>query len=302
MNDTPSTLSADRHRLLREHLMDELARETAARPRRRYRWLLAPPLTAVLALALALLVPGTGDHGTPAPAVAPSTARSAGRSAVPWPDTAAQVARTQPAPAVKDSQYEWVRSAEVIDGQRRHRTVWVAADGKRDGLIEAPEQFGTAADPLGRIGLSCGRPTPDSPPDLLCPSYRYLAALPTDPQQLLQTVRAQRNGRGTDADSTAFLDIVNLLQGQQLTPAVRAALYQAAALVPGTELLDDAADLTGRHGFGLSRQGPDRETTVVVDRAGFDLLGVRTTLTMDGTAHVDEQAVLGRGLSDRPGT
>ncbi|WP_051966537.1 CU044_5270 family protein [Kitasatospora mediocidica] len=73
MNDSPEMLSADRQRLLKEHLMNEITRDAAAKaskprskprsmPRRQIGWLAAPPLVVALAVAVALVGPAHHPH------------------------------------------------------------------------------------------------------------------------------------------------------------------------------------------------------------------------------------------------
>jgi hypothetical protein len=78
------------------------------------------------------------------------------------------------------------------------------------------------------------------------------AGLPTDPRKLLDKVYRDTAGRGHGRDEVAFKQIHGyLVEALPPSPEMRAALYQAAALIPGVEKVD-AVDAIGRHGVALA--------------------------------------------------
>jgi hypothetical protein len=74
------------------------------------------------------------------------------------------------------------------------------------------------------------------------PTYRFLQALPTDPHALLRLIQ-QTNGR--QGLYWEFFTIGTLLYNAP-PPPVTAALYRAAALIPGVTVVPDATDTIGR--------------------------------------------------------
>ena len=86
------------------------------------------------------------------------------------------------------------------------------------------------------------------------PTYRFLQSLPTDPHALLNLIEREMQGQQRDPEE-AFTTIGDLLGEAIAPPRVSAALYWAAALIPGVTVV------RGRHG----RDGPPRH------RGGHDL-------------------------------
>ncbi|RAJ41860.1 hypothetical protein K353_02971 [Kitasatospora sp. SolWspMP-SS2h] len=340
MNHEPGTLPADRARLLKEHLMNEIARDhtttAARRPRRRRGWLVAPPLVVGLAAAVALLATGhpTGDPapagaapsattGTPTP-TSTSTSASASPTASTCPDgaaptdrasappsapagvtdarqaftAAAQAAASKPVPQVDDSQFVYNETLQRFSGADACvRREWLALDGRTEGLIIDPGH-----DQMSYSPNSGGLPT-----SLFVPDYAFLAALPTDPQALLEQIRAQNpKGGGGDPDGAAFRVISNLVSTQLLTPRVAATFCRAAAAVPGATFDLDAVDLTGRHGIGVIRADATDRMELIFDPNSCEYLGSRTVLlvTLEGgdpAGTTFDTAVLRRAVTDKAG-
>ncbi|MFK0190905.1 CU044_5270 family protein [Kitasatospora sp. NPDC090308] len=334
MNHEPGTLPADRERLLKEHLMNEIARDhattAARRPRRRRGWLVAPPLVVGLAAAVALLATGH-PAGDPAPttragaaplfptSATPSTCPDgtaptdrASAPATPAPGSApagvtdarqafaaaAQAAASKPVPQVDDSQFLYSETLQRFSGEDACvRREWIALDGRTDGVIIDPHN--------GRMSFS-----PNSgglPTGLLVPNHAYLAALPTDPQALLEQIRAQHpEGGDGDADGAAFRVISNLVSTQLLTPRTAAAFCQAAAAVPGATFDLAAVDLTGRHGIGVIRADATDRTELIFDPHSCEYLGSHSVrlVTFEGGDPVGatfDTAVLRRAVTDKAG-
>ncbi|MEU9042679.1 MULTISPECIES: CU044_5270 family protein [unclassified Kitasatospora] len=314
-------LSPDRHRLLRGHLMSEIRETKPERARRgRLGWVALPALAGGLALALVPAGGGDGTTGGPVQA-GPSAVRSAAPSAGPQDpvsaaqllDRIAQVSASRPAATVRDDQYVYVKSqwtgttSDPKTGKRvpaplHPRAVWLSVNGSTDGLIEDRVAFGREENPQGRIGLT---PAP-GPASIIRPTYRYLTTLPTDPQELLTKVYAEGNGKGVDRDQAAFRDIGELISEQLMAPETSAALYRAAALIPGVTMLDDEADALGRHGVAVVRDDGQARLEWIFDRNTYEFLGSRDTRLTDspqeakGTVLYDS-AVQQRAVVDKPG-
>ncbi len=313
MNDGPEMLAADRQRRLKEHLMNEIARQsaseqsateqsTAAHPaprRRRLGWLIAPPAVVAVAAAVALL--STSQPGAPAPqAVAPGASASATPSPSPTVLTGGEtscpngmapaglVVRPAGSTPAGDPLQALTAAAEaganrpglqVKDHQFVYTETLVQHDQeqpcvRRDWTAADGNTQGLIKDPFnGTMGY-----TPNvagSPAGLHAPDQRFLAGLPTDPQRLLEQVYADNPKGNPDRDATAFRTIANVLTSQLLTPAVGAAFCRAAAAVPGVTLEAGAVDAAGRHGIGVARsEGTDR-TELVFDGATCEFLGAR---------------------------
>ncbi|MGW6855211.1 CU044_5270 family protein [Streptomyces xanthophaeus] len=314
---------------IREHLLNEAraqdrtqgartpgARTTAGRwsgARTRTRRPLALVLaagaaTCALALTVALLT--DGGSGAKAPAARSEPA------AVHLLDRVALVAQAEPDPAVRDGQFLYTRTtghstslSETANGAMEAARTdesaerWVSVDGSAGTLTRTARGSATAPG----AGAGAGKP------GLGNPTYRFLASLPTDPARLLELIRAEaRRGHGAGSGSTtgpdqqAFVMIGDLLRTAEAPPGVSAALYRAAARIPGVVLVPEATDAAGRTGVAVARVHDAERTEWIFDRDSLRLLGERTVLLEDsawGTAGtpVTSVAVVGRGVVDRAG-
>ncbi|MDH6115597.1 hypothetical protein P3T36_007739 [Kitasatospora sp. MAP12-15] len=294
MNDAPEMLRADRHRLLKEHLMSEIARqERAPRPRRKVVWLVAPPLAVAAVAAVTLVVPGRHTNRPVPAAPLPSVSAAPTRSAAPTPEPtdaagllsrAVSALRGRPAPQVTAGQftYRW-EIQEGANTSRHERKSWLSVNGRLSGLIVDPTMTG-AGDPDGRnqwpptLGAAQGAPTVAS---FDVPTYEFVAALPTDPQQLLHRLLYDDTHYAapamTDAlrPQAAFSHVQMIFQNIMAPPPVAAALMEAAAQIPGTVVLADDVDAAGRHGVALAHDvGGGLRVSLVFDSRTGAFLGV----------------------------
>lgn len=134
----------------------------------------------------------------------------------------------------------------------------------------------------------------------------YVASLPTDPDALLKLIRDEARSRGGDPDQRAFTAIGDLLAETWAPPRVGAALYRAAAKIPGVTVVRTAADAAGREGVAVARTAHGRQTQWIFDRTAYAFLGERTVLTEAGEAGpagtvVGTSAILTRAAVDRAG-
>ncbi|MER5539202.1 CU044_5270 family protein [Streptomyces mirabilis] len=285
-------LSLDRHLLLEEHLMSEIqpVAPAPAPPRRVARrvLLIGVPVTAAALAGAFAFTALTGSGGsspaaaTPPPVEAPvvriepgSTAQLA--STVEHIAAAASASKTpEPGPG----QYIYIKSkvsylSVLHTGTDKSKTLvqplhireaWNSPDGKQGWLDEPGYQ------PKGGITLNS-----DVESSLNAPSYDYLKTLPTDPDALLKKIYKETKGQGNSPDQEAFTMVGDLL-GEQLAPAkLNAALYRAAAKIPGVVVVDHVKDAAGREGIALAhvdQQSGDR-TEWIFDRKTYAYLGSR---------------------------
>ncbi|MFE4623520.1 CU044_5270 family protein [Streptomyces mirabilis] len=284
-------LSLDRHLLLEEHLMSEIQpTATAPAPSRRVArrvLVMGVPVTAALAGAFAFTALTGSGGGSPAAATPPpveapvvriepgSTAQLA--STVEHIAAAASASKTpEPGPG----QYIYIKSkvsylsvlhtdadkSKTLVQPLHIREAWNSPDGKQGWLDEPGYQ------PKGGITLNS-----DVESSLNAPSYDYLKTLPTDPDALLKKIYKETKGQGNSPDQEAFTTVGDLL-GEQLAPArLNAALYRAAAKIPGVVVVDHAQDAVGREGIALAhvdQQSGDR-TEWIFDRKTYAYLGSR---------------------------
>ncbi|GAA1159312.1 hypothetical protein GCM10009654_14340 [Streptomyces hebeiensis] len=128
------------------------------------------------------------------------------------------------------------------------RQTWMSADGTEGWLIDP-----TSERPEGET-LSGPDEQGNAPkPGINHPTYDFLAGLTTDPDELLTLIYKETKGQGNSPDQQAFSTIGDLL-GESYPPAeLYAALFKAAAKIPGVIMVDDAVDASGRHGVAVAR-------------------------------------------------
>ncbi|MFE5867384.1 CU044_5270 family protein [Streptomyces roseifaciens] len=223
------------------------------------------------------------------------------------------------------------------------RQAWLSADGSRPGLLreegrpDAP--LGSDDAPVYALDGPGATPRPTTlgkGPSISNPTHHYVASLPTDPDALLKLIRDETHGQGrdqgssrtpdagsppssspasdpspssspsSDADQRAFAAIGDLLAETWAPPKVSAALYKAAAKIPGVTVVDAAHDAAGREGIAVARTAHGQQTQWVFDRSTYAFLGERTVLTEAGDAGpagtvVGTSAVVTKAAVDRVG-
>jgi hypothetical protein len=235
---------------------------------------------------------------------------------------AADAAARQPAPRVRDSQYMYVETTAAVsslqplplNGKREPSPrdihlkmttsqVWVpVANLCRPGLehgITAQGQTSNSTFSAQQPGVKC--------PNigwLNDPTYRLLQTLPTSPHVLLAMIYRTERGHGPGPAQEAFVTIGDLLRNTIAPPKVTAALYRAAALIPGVTLVRDATDAIGRHGVAVARIGPGVDGGVreelIFSRATLQLIGERTVIARTGVT-TSATAIIARAFADHRG-
>jgi hypothetical protein len=167
---------------------------------------------------------------------------------------------------------------------------------------------GLAIDNGKRFSIS-DKPTPDMVANhvhLKCPyqgtvnepSYRLLQSLSTDPHTLLNLIYEKAAGAGQSPDQEAFTTIGDLLRESIAPPEVSAALFRAAALIPGVTVVANAVDAAGRPGRAVSFTYNGEQQEWIFDQQSLQMLGeldiVNGTLT-------GKSAIITRGFVDHPG-
>ncbi|MFF0553890.1 CU044_5270 family protein [Streptomyces sp. NPDC004311] len=178
----------------------------------------------------------------------------------------------------------------LVSEELHMRHQWNSPDGLKGWLIE-PGNTGPEGITLEGKDERGRTPTPH----LNAPSYDYLAGLPTDPDALLRKIYEETRGKGRGPDQEAFTTIGDLLRASLPPAELTAALYRAAARIPGVVTVDDAVDAAGRHGLAVARldETSGQREEWIFDRGTLAYLGERT---------VQVQGVSGEGGLIRPGT
>ena len=111
-----------------------------------------------------------------------------------------------------------------------------------------------------------------------------LSKLPRDPHRLLNSIYKQTLGRGQSVDGAALGYIADLLRTGVVPAELRAALYKAAAMIPGVTVTEGQANLDGRTGVAIGRfeEGPAKtREELIIDPVTGLLIGERSVLSQD---------------------
>ncbi|MEU5219422.1 CU044_5270 family protein [Streptomyces sp. NPDC020807] len=320
----PEAEHALRNRVLREALADSPATHArggrSRRPLPRFAWVAAPLTACAVVAGAVVLAPADAPSGSPAGPPARVVADGAGQVL----SRAALAAASAPAPDARPEQFVYVKSLVAYAGRGadggaaalapvHQREVWLSADGSRAGLLREDGVGESELSPrlpvyeLDHPGATPRATTLDAdPPSVTNPTHAYVATLPTDPGTLLTLIREQTRQDGGDADQRAFRAIGTLLAETWAPPKVTAALYEAAARIPGVAVLPSAKDAAGREGVAVARTAGGEQTQWIFDRTTWAFLGERTVLTETTAAGVKGtvlgvSAVLAKGAAGRAG-
>lgn len=97
-------------------------------------------------------------------------------------------------------------------------------------------------------------------------SYGDLDALPRDPVQLLNHIYRVTLGAGPSPDGEALVFIADRLRTGAVSADLRAAFYEAAALIPGVTVTEGRATLDGRTGVAIGRdEGMTERQEIIID-------------------------------------
>jgi hypothetical protein len=154
---------------------------------------------------------------------------------------------------------------------------WQRADGKQAANLRH-----------GKIEILGMMPT--TPPS----DYPTLAALPTDPQALLQRVYKDMGGLGETAEgryATAYTMLGAVLRDQVLPPKVIATIYRAIKLIPGVTLAK-GVDAAGRPALAVGRVAEGwLSQQLMLDPKTYSYLGERSIAIKNHTSRGDDGSV-----------
>jgi hypothetical protein len=164
-----------------------------------------------------------------------------------------------------------------------HRQVWTAADGS--GLLRDTSRPATFTSPEDRALCLSKEPKTEfsaGTSNLWFADQCFqlgptndMQALSTDPSTLLREMRKLDGGPRTAAED--FVHIGDFLRGTDARPALRAALYRAAALIPGVRLLGMVPDHVGRRGLGVALTHHGITNELIFNSVTAALLGEQST-------------------------
>jgi hypothetical protein len=252
------------------------------------RRLLVPAIAIAVAAATAAVI-GVSRHG------------AANASAAPVLRKAARAALRQPAPPpLAKGEFHYTKSLIaylVIDGDKnwvalapKVREIWSGPTGGRLHETSSAPVFLSAAD--RERWIAAGRPQVNAPEatESLPPSLPL--DLPTDPDALYAKLHDRAVGNANGTESEMLTEVGDALRETDASPALRAALYEVAARIPGIELVGPVTDRIGRHGIAVaySSHPDDQRHELIFDPKTSALLGE------------EYQALAGNEFGYAPGT
>lgn len=260
----------------RERLLAGMAGSAPVRLRqRRSRFAVVGGSTVGLAAAIAAVIT-LAPIGGPPP--------SANAAAVQLLHNAAAKARSLPDLDARAEQFVYVRS----ESGGSTREIWLSADGTRDGVL-ADGNGNQLLMPGCRDGRAVvvkgDRPLPGvTEPCEPRPAYR--SDLPTDVDAMLAYL--DRNASGEPGSVNARgKDVMGLISESYLPPRARAALWEAAARVPGLKVVEHTEDAAGRAGVGITWPVPEgslsgaKPVVLVFDANTYEFLGTQSTAVVN---------------------
>jgi hypothetical protein len=294
-------LPSDRQRQLQEFVMSQIhqdLRTAEQAPRRAPKRRLALATSVLAAAAVAAAAIGTGGFGlgrsTDGSAASPETAGTTELTPVAQTfELAAAYAAARPFTPPRADQWIYIKNRNLFPsagskdkGQDPDQTLqaWNRADGKKMAGINRE---------TGKLNIW----DQDN-------GYPALSTLPTDPQALLALLRSQlmaagtRDKAGSDGRAPAlagaktdeewnallFQRIAEILNANLLPPAVTAALWRAAALVPGVTQAPETIKVDGRQVIAVGRiQDGWRFEQLLVDPDTHEFVGYQSVAIKDFT-------------------
>ncbi|GIH60000.1 CU044_5270 family protein [Microbispora siamensis] len=276
---------------VRRRLADPAGRRARPRPRP---YLFLAGGTALLAAAagvVAITTVLTEPEARPAK-VSPGVVTLPKVSAMSAEEVLGRAARAVTDLSPRDDQFVRVSSqtmyeADVVgEGEkesrylyRTKRTIWLSADGTRDGALKVeylephaypgwpipPEAYKEKGTEWMRL------PACNSVRDT---AYTNLKKLPADPEKMRGYLYDRPHG-DNPPDTGAWTAVGDLLRETYVPAPQRAALFKAAATIPGVTVTENVEDAAGRTGIGVGRISGGVREEIIFDPSTYELLGER---------------------------
>lgn len=189
--------------------------------------------------------------------------------------------------------YEFIGGEGFTVLARVRTEIWRGPDGSQRSETDVLSTgFASARDRLTWEEL--GRPqeiiVPGQQDPVSIPSgeiaFPDLGALPLEPEALLDRLREDWEPAPLDSDEEILLAIGDLLVRGDAEPALRRALFEAAAGLDGIEALGARTDPLGRSGVAIGLGPEDRRVVLIVDPDTSFLLAIDERRSTDEGFHV----------------
>jgi len=145
-------------------------------------------------------------------------------------------------------------------------------------FLSDPDRVAWIAD--GRPKIATGTSASALGPD---PLYSIIPNLPTNPVALGERISSRSIESGPPGPAEDFVQVGDLLRETDAPPAVRAALFDYAATIPGVVALGVVNDHSGRSGIGLGFVNDGLRTDLIFDPTTSALLGEDETIEAESS-------------------
>jgi hypothetical protein len=254
--------------------------------------------------ALAVLVAAAGGAGV---LLEPGTPAGPGTAAAAVLKKLAHVAAYQPAPIVPGpGQYLYVDSVEAYTDTAgtspnggagytvllpENRQIWIAANGSGRILETFGDSIFLSAQDRANWEAAGSPPIQHPPTDMsfgpggLVDGPTNLSELPTNPSALAAEISSRKIEGGPPGPAEDFTQVADMLRETDASPALRSALYQVAAGLPGVEALKTVTDHSGRSGVGIAYVNKGLRHELIFDPKTSALLGEYYTIVGPGSGY-----------------
>lgn len=180
-------------------------------------------------------------------------------------------------PADKEGEWVWSRGEPVPIESSSDAEEAAAAD-----LAELRSQ-GVQPDPAVGIQRAPGGAFYGHAPMVIIGTpLQEAGSLPRDPQALLDLIYERTKGSGKTPEREAFVTIADGLRTGAVPADLRAAMYKAAALIPGVTVGDRQATVDGRTGIAIGLPFEDIERyDIIIDPVSGLVVGEQHVLLKD---------------------
>ena len=182
-------------------------------------------------------------------------------------------------PADRDGEWVWNREARVPLESSSEEAKALAAK-VREAQQAQPEGHPAL---IGILRAPGGAFYGNEPAVIIGTPLKEASSLPRDPQALLNLIYERTKGAGQSPGSEAFVTIADGLRTGVVPADLRAALYKAAALIPGVTVTDREATIDGRTGIALGIPTSDgvARTDILIDPVSGLVIGEQDVLLKD---------------------
>jgi hypothetical protein len=186
-------------------------------------------------------------------------------------------------PADREGEWVWNREGRVPLASSSEEA---KAEARRLRELSKTENFPKdQVNPMvgGVLRANGGAFYGNEPTVIIGTPLKEAGSLPKDPQALLDLIYDRTKGAGKSPEAEAFVTIANGLRTGVVPADLRAALYKAAALIPGVTVGNRQATVDGRTGIAIGIPSSDgvARTDIIIDPASGLVIGEQQVLLKD---------------------